>query len=290
MAGKSNAAKRRKALGKGLGALLPSPRADGAAAAHIAIDSIEPNPSQPRTAFNQQALEELAQSIRSDGLLQPVVVRPNGSRYSLIVGERRWRAAKLAGLTAIPAIVRDFEPDKVLEAALVENIQREDLNPIEIAAALAQMVRDLGLSHEELAARTGKSRTNITNHLRLLNLPAPIQDMLRQGGLQMGHARALLAVEDRETQLALAVRAAEQELSVREVERLAGEHSKPQGSGGKPAIDPNVAAAIDNLERSLGARVAIQQSKRSKSGHIKIFYGSQEDLDRIYEAIVGEDA
>ena len=295
---KSSSAKRRKALGKGLGALLPAHPKDRHAApaaravedavALIPIAAIDPNPSQPRSAFDEESLKELAQSIRADGLLQPVLVRPNGSRYSLIVGERRRRAAELAGLSAVPAIVRELEPDKILEAALVENIQREDLNPLEIAAALQRMIGELALSHEELAARTGKSRTNITNHLRLLNLPGEIQDLLRRGSLQMGHARALLSLEDRGAQLALADRAVKQKLSVREVERLAREKANPPPPKKKPAADPNVAAAIDKLERSLGTPVAIQQRKRGKSGYIKIFYGTQDDLDRIYDMIVGE--
>ncbi len=256
----------------------------------IPIASIDPNPSQPRSEFDERTLKELAQSIQVNGLLQPVLVQANGPRYSLVVGERRCRAAELAGLSTVPAIVKEFEPDTILEVTLVENIQREDLNPIEIAAALAQMIREFGLSHEELAARTGKSRTNITNYLRLLNLPDAIKDMLRRRSLQMGHARALLSIEDRETQLALAEYAISQELSVREVERLAREKTNPPDEKKKPAVDPNVAAAIDKLERSLGTPVAIQQRKRSKSGYIKIFYGTQDDLDRIYDIIVGDDA
>ncbi len=299
---KSSPPKRRKALGKGLGALLPAkpkdghatlapaPTPPGDAVAHIPIAAIDPNPSQPRSEFPQEALEELARSIRAEGLLQPVLAQPNGARYLLIVGERRWRAAKLAGLSTIPAIVREIQPDKILEAALVENTQREDLNPIEIAAALERMIRELDLSHEELAARTGKSRTNVTNHLRLLNLPGRIQDMLRQSRLQMGHARALLAIENHKAQLALAERAAEQELSVREVERLARKQTHPPERTKKPAVDPNVAAAIDKLERSLGTPVTIHQRKGGKSGYIKISYGTQDDLDRIYDLIVGENA
>ncbi len=296
---KSSSSKHRKALGKGLGALLPAKSKDRHAAAskaagdavvRIPIAAIDPNPSQPRSEFDEDSLKELAQSIRAEGLLQPVLVQPNGSRYSLIVGERRWRAAELAGLSAVPAIVRELEPNKILEAALVENIQREDLNPLEIAAALAQMIRELGLSHEELAARTGKSRTNITNHLRLLNLPDEIQDMLRRGSLQMGHARALLSIEDRGAQLALADRAAAQELSVREVERLVKKQTNPTAPKKKPAVDPNVAAAVDKLERSLGTPVTIHQSRGGRSGHIKISYRTQDDLDRIYDIIVSEDA
>lgn len=300
MAGKSNSVKHRKALGKGLNALLPSkPKTQPAAAdptskapddavMQVPIASIDPNPSQPRSEFRPEALEELAQSIRVDGLLQPVLVQPNGSRYSLIVGERRLRAAKIAGLSTVPAIIRKFDDDQILEITLVENIQRENLNPIEIASALAQMIQDLDLSHEELATRTGKSRTNITNHLRLLKLPAEIKELLRQRRLQMGHARALLSLEDRKAQLSLASHAVSQELSVREVERLVRKQIKPPDKKKTSVVDPNVSAAIDELERILGTPVAIHQ--RGQGGCIEISYGTQDDLDRIYEIIVGKDS
>lgn len=301
MAKNTTAPKHRKALGKGLGALLSSnPKASASAAvavapaiaedsvAQLAIELIDPNPAQPRTEFRPEALEELAQSIRVDGLIQPIVVRPNGSRYLLVVGERRLRAAKLAGLASISAIIREFEPDNILEVALVENIQRENLNPIEIALALEQMIKDLGLSHEELASRTGKSRTNITNHLRLLKLPSEIKEMLQQRRLQMGHARALLAIEDPDAQRALADRAVAQELSVREVERLVRKQAEPKDEESTDVVDPNVAAAIEELERALGTPVAIHT--RGRGGRIEISYGSQDDLDRIYDHIVGETA
>lgn len=291
----------RKALGKGLGALLSSKTRTAATAAvavapavaedsvaKLAIELIDPNPAQPRTEFRPEALEELAQSIRVDGLIQPIVVRPNGSRFLLVVGERRLRAAKLAGLATISAIVREFEPENILEVALVENIQREDLNPIEIALALEQMIKDLGLSHEELASRTGKSRTNITNHLRLLKLPAEIKELLQQRRLQMGHARALLAIEDPDAQRALADRAVAQELSVREVERLVRKQAEPKHEESTDVVDPNVAAAIEELERALGTPVAIHV--RGRGGRIEIFYGSQDDLDRIYDHIVGDNS
>jgi len=301
MATKTNPPKHRKALGKGLGALLSSkPRTAATAAvavapavaedsvAQLAIGLIDPNPAQPRTEFRPEALEELAQSIRVDGLIQPIVVRPNGARFLLVVGERRLRAAKLAGLATVSAIVRQFEPDNILEVALVENIQRENLNPIEIALALDQMIKDLGLSHEELASRTGKSRTNITNHLRLLKLPTQIKELLQQRRLQMGHARALLAIEDPDAQRALADRAVAQELSVREVERLVRKHAEPKEQNSTVVVDPNVAAAIEELERALGTPVAIHV--RGRGGRIEILYGSQDDLDRIYEHIVGDNS
>ncbi len=290
--------KHRKALGRGLGALLTSkPKAAATAAAlapavsedkvaQLPIDLIDANPAQPRTEFRPEALQELAQSIRVDGMIQPIVVRPNGSRFYLVVGERRLRASKLAGLSAVPAIVKEFEPDNILEVALVENIQRENLNPIEIALALDQMIKDLGLSHEELASRTAKSRTNITNHLRLLKLPTEVKELLQKRRLQMGHARALLAIDDPDAQLALADRTVAQELSVREVERLVRKHVEPKENKPTDVVDPNVAAAIDELERALGTPVAIQQ--RGRGGRIEIFYGSQDDLDRIYDHIVGE--
>ncbi len=290
--------KHRQALGRGLGALLsskPKPAATATAVAtavsenkvaQLPIDLIDANPAQPRTEFRPEALEELAQSIRVDGMIQPIVVRPNGSRFYLVVGERRLRASKLAGLSTVPAIIKEFEADNFLEVALVENIQRENLNPIEIALALDQMIKDLGLSHEELASRTGKSRTNITNHLRLLKLPTEIKELLQRRRLQMGHARALLAIDDSDAQLALADRAVAQELSVREVERLVRKHVEPKEDKPTDVVDPNVAAAIDELERALGTPVAIQQ--RGRGGRIEIFYGSQDDLDRIYDHIVGE--
>lgn len=298
MAKKPSAGKGRNALGKGLGALLP-PRKSSVSAAvpalapettsdgivQIDIDLIDPNPAQPRTDFHPESLEELAQSIRVDGLLQPILARKHGGRYYLVVGERRLRAAKLAGLGKIPAILRDFPSDRLLEVTLVENIQRENLNPIEIALALDQMVTELGLSHEELASRTGKSRANITNHLRLLKLPREIRQLLRERRIHMGHARALLAIEDPEAQRALADRAASQDLSVREVERLVRKAVGKTDKKMTSVVDPNVAAAIEELERALGTPVAIHQ--KGSGGQIEIFYSSQDDLNRIYEIVVG---
>ena len=280
---------KRRALGKGLAALLPTAAPAGAAplqgVAQVPIAKIDPNPVQPRTTFDPEALAQLAASIRADGVLQPLLVRPSGDRYSLIVGERRLKACRLAGMTTVPAIVREIEADKLLEVTLVENIQRENLNPIEIAAALDRMIADLDLIHEELAARTGMSRASITNHLRLLRLPAGVKDLIRDGKLQMGHARALLPLENAARQEALATRAAASELSVREVERLVRQLLEPRKKRAAAKLDPNVAAAIEELERVLQAPVRLKQ--RGKKGRLEIDYSSPEQLAAIYDRIVG---
>lgn len=280
---------KRRALGKGLAALLPTAAPAGAVAlqgvAQVPIAKIDPNPVQPRTTFDPEALAQLAASIRADGVLQPLLVRPSGDRYTLIVGERRLKACRLAGMTTVPAIVREIEADKLLEVTLVENIQRENLNPIEIAAALDRMIADLDLIHEELATRTGMSRASITNHLRLLRLPAGVKDLIRDGKLQMGHARALLPLENAAQQEALATRAAVSELSVREVERLVRQVLEPKKKRALVQLDPNVAAAIENLERVLQAPVRLKQ--RGKKGRLEIDFSSPEQLAAIYDRIVG---
>jgi ParB family chromosome partitioning protein len=288
----------RKALGRGLSALLPDrptpfavPEGEPGVESvqRLPIDGIDPNPYQPRRIFNQDAIEELAQSIRTDGLIQPIVVRRNGPRYSLVVGERRWRAARLAGLLQIPAIIQDIPQDRVLEVTLVENIQREDLNPIEVALALNRMIQELGLSHETLASRTGKNRTTITNLLRLLRLPKDIQELVAEKRISMGHARAILALENEEQQRALAEKTAAQGLSVRQVERLARKIAQPPEVEPEKPVDPNVAAAVEELERALGTKVRLLQQGENK-GRLEIEYYSAEDLDRIYEVIVGTPA
>ena len=277
---------KRKALGRGIGSLLPPPPGAGQSAARIPVARIDPNPAQPRTRFDDDALRRLADSIRKDGLLQPVLVRPNGDRYTLIVGERRLRACKLAGLPAVEALVRDIPDDKLLEVTLVENIQRENLNPIEIALALQRMLTELGLVHGQLAARTGMSRAAVTNHLRLLKLPASVKELLREGRIRMGHARALLALERVAEREALARAAADSELSVREVERMARRLAKPKRKRAPRKTDPNVAAAIEKLERVLEAPVKLRQ--RGKKGRLEIFFSSEEQLAAIYDRIVGE--
>lgn len=281
---------KRRALGKGLGALLPNSPATSAdvteAVIQLPVAKIDPNPLQPRVDFDDQALRDLATSIQSDGVLQPVVVQRDQDRYILVVGERRLKACRLAGLSTVPAIIRQIESEKLLEVTLVENIQRENLNPLEIAAALDRMIADLGLIHKELAERTGMSRTSITNHLRLLKLPLAVKDLLRKGQLQMGHARALLALDNESQQEALAHRAVEARLAVREVERLVRNLLEPKKRNEQAPDDPNVAAALGTLERILQAPVRVR--RRGKKGRLEISFSSDEDLAAIYDRIVGD--
>ncbi len=286
----------RRALGRGLSSLLPvrgtpppaEERLPAAAATRIPIDLIDPNPVQPRGAFPAGKLEELAASIRAHGILQPLLVRPHGSRYQLVAGERRWRAARLAGLTEVPALVRDVPDERLLEITLVENVQREDLNPIELARALERMVLELGLTHEEIASRTGKDRSTISNLLRLLKLPEDVQQLLAEHRLSMGHARAIVGLPTADLQRQVAEKAASQGLSVRQVERLVQRMTQPREP--KPVEEvmdePNVRAAVDELERVLGTRVRIV-ARSDQRGRIEIEYYSADDLHRIYSLIVG---
>ncbi len=292
----------RKALGKGLSALLPGrqgstsplPTSDGGVRL-LPIDSIEPNPVQPRSVFQSDKLNELAQSIRANGIIQPLIVQKVGDKYQLVAGERRWRASRLAGLSEVPAVVRNFATERLLEIALIENIQREDLNPIEIASALHQLSRDCNLSHEELGQRTGKDRTTVTNLLRLLKLPQAIQVLLAEHRLSMGHARALLALPDEQLQLDTAQRVVLQSLSVRQTERLVQSLTANREGGAKldkpgtkydPGSDPNVTAATRELEAALGTRVRITAQSPDR-GRIEIDYYTFEELDRIYNQILG---
>lgn len=287
----------KRALGKGLSALLPSRTADappapvpGSATGTLSlpIDQIEPNPVQPRSQFQADRLNELAQSIRENGIIQPLVVRRNGDAYQLVAGERRWRAARLAGHTHVPVVVQDFAEERLMEIALIENIQREDLNPIEIAHAFERLHKQFKLSHEQIAQRTGKDRTTITNLLRLLKLPGDIQVLLAERRLSTGHARAILALENPEEQIQVAGRITSEGLSVRQVERLVQRMNEPREP--KPAeeaaLDPNIKAAVQEMERVLGTRVRIVP-KSEQRGRIEIEYYSLEELTRIYEAIVG---
>ena len=225
----------RKALGKGLGALFPTraPLATAPAPAleptgRIAIELIDPNPVQPRRVFQADSLHQLADSILQHGIIQPLVVRPSGTRYQLVAGERRWRAAKIAGLTEVPAVIQEISDDRLLEITLIENVQREDLNPIELAMAFERMARELNLNHEEIGSRTGKDRSTIANSIRLLQLPADIQQLVAERRLSAGHARSLLALQDEETQRKLAEKIVAQGLSVRQVERMTKRMTEPR--------------------------------------------------------------
>jgi len=284
----------RKALGRGLGALLPTrppsltPTVEENAQ-HIPIDLIEANPLQPRRTFQTERLEELAQSIRSNGIIQPLVVRRAGDRYQLVAGERRWRAAKLAGMHEVPVVVRDIPDDRLLEITLVENIQREDLNPIETAVAFERMIRELVLSPEQVGQRTGKDRTTIVNLVRLLQLPQDLQQLVAERRLSAGHARCLLSLPTVQLQREVAEKSVAQGWSVRQVERV----TRKMLEGRSPKhvddveLDPNVKAAIHEMERALGTRVRIVE-KANHKGRIEIEFYSSEDLDRIYAAICGE--
>jgi ParB family chromosome partitioning protein len=298
--------KQRKALGRGLSALLPSrpggvtsTAAEAAAPASalnkspssLPINQIHPNPLQPRTIFQSEKLEELAASIRANGIIQPLIVRRHDAAYQIVAGERRWRAAKLAGVSEVPVVVQEVADPQMLELALIENIQREDLNPIETAHAYERLSRELGLSQEEIGRRTGKDRTSITNTLRLLKLPNEVQVLLASQRISMGHARAILGLPAAETQAEVANKAAAQGLSVRQVEALVQDltsdrQPKPGSTRSEQKLDPNVKAAVDELERALGTRIRIVELSDQR-GRIEIEYYSQAELDRLFQHIVG---
>lgn len=279
----------RKALGRGLSALLREVEATapGPGLEAVSVELIDPNPFQPRRAFPEASLKELAESIRASGLVQPVLLRRAGERFQLVAGERRWRAARLAGLDAIPAVVRDLSDREALELALTENLLREDLNPMEVAHGLEVLLSRHALTHEEIAARLGLSRSAVTNTLRLLGLPVEVHVMLQQGKISAGHARALLRLDSTKEQIRLANKFAEQGQSVRAAEEwvaLLMEHPRSQSLPAEKPLDPNVRAAVVEMERALGTRVKIVGSPAS--GRIEIRYYSAEDLNRIYEWIV----
>jgi ParB family chromosome partitioning protein len=305
-------------LGRGLGALIPTapsgpPAAPvvaasanvapdrtvegplpvpGASFIEVAVDAIGANPRQPRQVFDEDALAELTHSIREFGVLQPVVVRRRGDGYELVMGERRLRAAAAAGLTAIPAIVRDTDDDAMLRDALLENIHRASLNPLEEAAAYQQLLQEFGTTHEELAQRIGRSRPQISNTIRLLNLPVPVQRRVAAGVLSAGHARALLAVDEREAQEELASRIVAEGLSVRATEELATLHAHGHGSTDKARarktnapriVAPGVADLADKLSDAFDTRVRVELGRRK--GKITIEFASVDDLERVVALI-----
>lgn len=284
----------RKALGRGLGALLGEetvivPREE---LIEIDLDLIDPNSEQPRKNFEEEGLEELAQSIRANGIVQPIVVRKTDGRYQIVAGERRWRAAQRAELDRIPAVVRDVRDDKLLELALIENIQRQELNPIEEARAYRNLIKAHGLTQESVAERVGKSRTVITTFLRLLKLPKDIQQLVEDGRLTAGHARALLLTADKDLQRRLARRIIDRSLSVRETERavkIADKKSQTvENKKVKRSKDANIRAAETKLRRYLGTQVEIAIDDQTKEGTIEIEFYAETDLDRIYKLILGK--
>ncbi len=278
----------RKALGRGLGALLSSDSTIdlGAEPSEVELDSIVPGPMQPRTHFDEAALESLAESIRSHGIVQPLLVRHKGDGYELVAGERRWRAAKLAGITRVPVVVKEVPDESLLEIALIENIQRENLNPIEEAQAYKKLIETVGLTQESLASRVGRDRSYITNYLRLLKLTDDVQQLVKEGRLSTGHARALLALSHADLQRRIARQVIDGGLSVRVTEQLVQKASEEKPARRPPLpIDPNIKAAETKLRRALGTQVKILQAADGK-GKLEISFFNTQDLDRIYNLLV----
>jgi ParB family transcriptional regulator, chromosome partitioning protein len=275
----------RKVLGRGLEALIPAPTAQeprrGEGVTEISVDAIDANPFQPRRHFDDARLKELTDSIRSDGVLQPVVVRRKGARYELVMGERRLQAARLAGVPTVPVVVRDVRDADALRLAIVENIQREDLNAIEEAQAYRRLISEFSVSQSDVASMVGRDRSSVANTLRLLNLPEEIQKMIEDGSLTGGHARALLSLATQKEQMALARRIVEQNLSVRQVEAEVGLVRKRKDGGQPPKEKP---AHVAELERAfsqhLGTRVAIDE-RRGGKGRIAIEFYSYDDFERL---------
>jgi ParB family transcriptional regulator, chromosome partitioning protein len=311
----------RNALGRGLGALIrepepqvpvvspvgghvpavSAPAGGGSAAAaapamspaaissgplQIDIDLIEPSPYQPRTRFREEALDELARSIQSSGIIQPLVVRQVGNRYQLIAGERRWRAAQRAGLTSVSAIVRQVPDELALEMTLVENIQREDLNAIEQARAFERLMDEFNTTQEAVAERTGKDRATVANAIRLLKLEPTIQDWIEEGKLTAGHGRALLAVLDSQMRMRYAQRAARGGLTVRQIERLASRRSRGARNLTEVAVDPNIRQALEELQRHLGTKVLLRNKTKIRPGQLVLEYYDEAQLMGIYDRLM----
>jgi ParB family transcriptional regulator, chromosome partitioning protein len=302
----------RNALGRGLSALIREPEtqqpalqqpvavAGGAAAAvapalapsdillQVDIDLIDPSPFQPRTRFREEALEELARSIRVSGIVQPLVVRRIGQRFQLIAGERRWRAAQRSALSRVPAVVRDVRDEMALEMTLVENLQREDLNPVEQARAFQRLTDEFNLTQEEVAERTGKDRATIANSVRLLRLEEPILDLLEEGRLTAGHARALLSIPEPKARLDLARRIARGGMTVRQVERLAARSGKVKANSPVASLDPNTKWAIEELQRKFGTKIVMHPLRPGRPGTLAFEYYDASDLTRLYQHLMRE--
>lgn len=285
---------KRQALGKGLSSLIPEVTAGvrtDSGMLMLDIDRIHPSPYQPRSDFG--SLEGLVESIRENGIVQPVIVRKEGEKFELIAGERRWRAAQLAGIGKIPAVVRSVVDEKILELALVENLQRKDLNPIEEAKAYDLLIEQMKLSQAEIAKRVGRERSSVSNSLRLLKLDEKIQRMLEEGTLTTGHAKAIMALSDGATQIKVAEEVVRSLLSVRETESLVSRTAKKKAAaletamtpaGGMGNDDPNVRAAEERLRQQLGTKVRIV--RQGARGRIEIEFYSDEELDRLYSFIM----
>lgn len=279
------------ALGKGLSALIPQKEKEKAKNREILeldIKTIKPNEYQPRRIFKDSALNDLVSSIREKGVIQPIIVRTSSdSSYELIAGERRLRAAGIAGLKVIPAIVKEAAPVEALELALIENIQREDLNPLETAEAFHRLIKDFNLTHDDLSQKVGKDRATVTNYLRILKLPPEIRKWIAEGSLSIGHAKALLQVDNQRLQLEIASKIIKSGLSVREAEALSRKSSSPSSSKSKlhPSRDPQIASLEEKMIQSLGTKVRLIH-KSNKKGRIEIDYYSLEELDRLLEILI----
>jgi ParB family chromosome partitioning protein len=300
----------RNALGRGLGALIrePDPQVSVAAPTsgsssagtatvpareqmsagpqEIDTDLIQPSPFQPRTRFREEALEELARSIKASGIIQPLVVRPVAGRYQLIAGERRWRAAQRAGLTRVSAIVRQVSDELALEMTLVENIQREDLNAIETARAFARLMEEFQLTQEAVAERTGKDRATVANAIRLLKLEPTIQEWIEEGKLSAGHGRALLAVADAQLRMRYAHRASRGGLTVRQIERLAARRARTGSAPTGVPHDANIRAALDELQRHLGTKVLLREKTKVRPGQLVLEYYDDGQLMGLYDRLM----
>jgi ParB family chromosome partitioning protein len=299
----------RNALGRGLGALIreqevapqtiPQNSSAGAATAatpapiaaggplQVDIDLIDPSPYQPRTRFAEVGLEELAQSIRSSGIIQPLVARKVGSRYQLIAGERRWRASQRAQLLRVPVVLREVSDEQALELTLVENIQREDLNPIEQARAFDRLMEEFHLTQDEVASRTGKDRATVANSVRLLSLEEPLLEWIEEGKITAGHGRALLAIEDRKLRNELAQKASRGKLTVRQLERMATRRSRGHGLRAQDeAHDPNRQAALDELQKHIGTRVTLHMPSKGHAGQLILEFYDEEQLNSLYERLM----
>jgi len=276
---------KRKALGKGLKAFIPEEYSllKEERYADLEIEQLKPNLLQPRLKFNKESLDELARSIKESGVLQPVIVVSEGNHFRIVIGERRWRAAQKIGLRKIPSLIRSMPKVQQLEASLVENLQREDLNPLEIALAYQKLVQELDYTQQEIAEKVGKDRASVANYLRLLSLPKEIQDNLADRKISMGHARALIAVEDPKLQISLSRQIIQKQLSVRDVEKNVHRLKQTQPPKKRQIPDPDLKALQEEFIKLLATKVTISGSQ--KKGCIKIYYFSSDELNRIYEQI-----
>ncbi|NIV30358.1 MAG: ParB/RepB/Spo0J family partition protein [Anaerolineae bacterium] len=279
---------RRTGLGRGLGALIPETEQAPGGVAQVPVLAITPNPQQPRTVVDPEALSELAASIREHGLIQPLIVTQQGpDRYQLIAGERRWQAARMAGLAQVPVIVKEATPQQALEIALVENIQRADLNPLEEAVAFRQLVDEFDLTQEQVAERVGKSRVSVTNTLRLLRLPAAVKQALLDSTIREGHARALLALPTKEAQVAALKTVITRGLSVRQTEELARRlMAEPEPPKQVEPVSPEIQALEEDFRDTLGTKVNLYRGRKGR-GRLVIHFFSEEELQALYDVIVG---